>query len=135
MKPREYSRKHIRIRPDTLVFGKVKIMQVDNKRVTSNSANVRILNFSVGGVRFASMLKLPISKRVVLELYMTIEGTDYRMEGFITNRCDAEIHEYEHGFCFQNPEKKLENTMLQIFRKLLIGQGLRIYLVRTDTDI
>ena len=132
LEQRVYSRKYLRIKPDTNLFGAVRIIEANGSPVISNSAKVRILDFSVGGVRFASKLKFPVGKRAVLELLLRLDDMDYRLEGFIVHSSRTQTHGYEYGFCFRKPELGLRRKLIAIFGKLLVRQGRYILLMKPN---
>jgi hypothetical protein len=117
LKQTAYSRRFLRIRPDVPLYGQIRIVQVRGRHVLSNQARVRLMDLGTGGVRFASVLKLPADSDVILELSMEYEGTVYRFEGYIVSSMNTEVHEYEYCFCFMHPEAGLRQLLLKIFAR------------------
>ncbi len=115
MEPTAYSRRFLRIKPDSPLWGEIRIIQIGGKHVLSNMARVRVLDIGCGGVRFASALKLPAGSNVMLELSMRSEGAEYRFGGYIVSSLNTGVCGYEYGLCFIKPDIKLRQLLLKIF--------------------
>lgn len=115
MEPTTYSRRFLRIKPVAPIYGEIRIVHIGGRKVLSNRARVRLLDICAGGVRFASVLKLPADSKVILELSMELDGIRYRFEGHIVSYLNVEVREYEYGFCFAQPEMKLRKVLMKIF--------------------
>ncbi len=135
LESRAYSRKNLRIQPDKPLPGKVRIIQINGRQVSSNTAEVRILDICLGGVGFASILRFPAGNKVVLELKMTLEGMEYSFEGFIRHSRIKRPYGYVYGFCFIDPNAELRSALLQIFSRQMIRQGRHIIMLKPDIDI
>ncbi|NLK87030.1 MAG: PilZ domain-containing protein [Clostridiaceae bacterium] len=133
MKPAAYSRRFLRIKPDPPVYGEIRIVQIGRRHVLSSHARVRLLDISSGGVRFASVLKLPADSKVVLELSMEFDGRWYRYEGYVVSSLKTEVHEYEYGFCFKHPGTELRQLLLKIFEQISSKRD-RYILLRMPKD-
>ena len=128
MKKAIYSRRYVRIKPDFPVFGEIRIVRIEGRHVSSNSARVRLLDISCGGARFASVLKLPASKNVILELSIEYDDVKYRVEGYVTCYCNSGVKEYEYGYCFLRPEPRLRKVLINIFNSISARQDRYIIL-------
>jgi hypothetical protein len=128
VRPTAYSRRFLRIRPDPPIYGEIRIIRVGERHVLSNRARVRLLDISYGGARFVSVLKLPADSKVMLELTIKSDGTEYRFEGHVVSSLNTEVHEYEYGFCFIHPESRLRQLLLKIFSRISSKQDRYIVL-------
>ncbi len=128
MKQTTYSRHFVRIKPDCPVYGEIRIVHVGGRHVSSKCARVRLLDISCGGVKFASFLKLPVGRNVVLELSVEFENVKYRLQGYVAGYCNSEVQEYEYGYCFLRPEPKLRPVLIKIFNNISARQDRYIIL-------
>lgn len=133
MKPTTYSRRFLRIRPDFPLYGEIRIVRIGERQVLSNRARVRLLDISSGGVRFASVLKLPADSKVILELSMEYDGIKYRFEGHIVSSLNTEVREYEYGFCFIHPKAELRQMLLKLFSQVSQNRD-RYIIIRMTRD-
>ncbi len=122
MEPTTYSRHFLRIKPDYPVFGEIRVVRIAGRHVLSNQARVRLVDISSGGVGFVSVLKLPVDEKVILELSIKLDETEYRSEGYIVRSLNAGVCEYEYGFRFMQPAIKLRQPLQKIFGRLLASQ-------------
>lgn len=129
VKRTSYSRRFLRIRPCFPLHGRIRIVQIGEKRVHSGQALVRLLDLGCGGARFESVLRLPADRKVTLELSMSLDGTEYRLKGRIVSSKKKEIYGYEYGLCFLEPEHRLRKPLQKIF-----GQHEKYIVFRMQRD-
>ena len=123
MKPNTYSRRFLRIKPYMPIFGEIRLVNAGGRPVVSNWARVRLLDISSGGVRFVSVLRLPIDTTVVIELSMDIEGKRHLVKGYIVRAFNTQVNGYEYGYCFLQQEPKLKHVLIKIFNTGAFRQG------------
>jgi len=116
------------------LFGTVRIIEANGTPVKSNSARVRVLDISVGGMRFASKLKFPVGRKIILEMLVKIDETDFRLKGFVVHRSRIQKYGYEYGLCFIRPEQRLRGELIAIFGKSLIRHGRYFILLNPDNE-
>lgn len=125
-----YSRRFLRIIPYMPLYGTASIVRIGSKRVYTNSARVRILNISPGGLRFVSSLRLPADRKVILEICFQLDGMNYCLQGYVTYCCSNEVCEYEYGFCFSEPDTSLRDTLKKLFARMLVMSDCHIVFLR-----
>lgn len=130
MEERKYSRKFMRISSDQPLFGSASIVQIEERRVYSGSARVRILNISPGGLKFVSSLRLPADSKVLLEICLNLDGYDYCLRGNIVYCSSTEVSEYEYGFRFPEPDGNLRSALKKLFSRLYIMSNRHIVILR-----
>lgn len=130
MGSKAYSRKFFRIRPENPIFGMISIVRVENRRVFSNAARVRILDISPGGLRFVSLLKLPVDSSVILEAVLKLEDYEYCLKGCIVHSSCSEVNEYEYGMKFLEPDLQLRETLKKLFSRISVRQNRHIIILR-----
>jgi hypothetical protein len=132
LEQRAFSRKYLRIKPVTPVFGTIRIMRVGHRQTISGRAEVRIIDISPGGARFATALKFPVDPEVVLQLMVMLEGTSYCMEGSIVNRSGSGNRGFEYGFRFAKPEPRLKSVLMPIFARSVNMYNRQIIVIRPN---
>lgn len=132
MESRTYSRKFLRIRPDTVLYGMIAIACIGSRRVCSGAARVRILDISPGGLRFVSSLRLPTDSTVIIVITLLIDGSQYCMRGYIVHGISSEVNEYVYGFRFLEPDVRLRESLKKVFNKAIIRQNRHIIILRLN---
>lgn len=130
VEPKKYSRKFLRINPDQPMFGTASIVQVGSKKVHTGWARIRILNISPGGLKFVSSLRLPADDKVILQISIRFEGSDYCLQGHVVHCCSTEVGEYEYGFSFPEPDKNLHDALKKLFNRMVVMSNRHIVILR-----
>lgn len=132
VEPKTYSRKFLRIKPESPLYGAVSIVRIGERRVYSGTARVRLLDISPGGLRFVSVLKLPADSLVILEVELNINGLQYCIQGRIVYSCSTEVNEFEYGFRFLEPNYDLRETLKIVFNRMSVRKNRRIIILKLN---
>lgn len=132
MAERKYARKYLRIKPDNPLYADAAIVRVGRDAVRSGTARVRVLDISPGGLKFTSVLNLPVIDSVLLELRFQLSGADYRMRGYIVYKNSLEVREYAYGFCFLEPDETLRRSLKKLFSNLQVSLEKHIVILRFE---
>lgn len=130
MKLRNYARKSLRIRPENPLCADACVVQVGDRAVHTSTTRVRILDISLGGLRFASSLKFPVNRNVTLKVLIELDFHEYILHGFIVHSIKAEVGEYEYGLCFVEPNEGLKEPLKKMFGRMLKKVGENIIIVK-----
>ena len=130
MAERRYSRKYLRIRPDNPINAEITIVKVGQDMVRTGSAHVRVMDICPGGLKFTSILNMPVNSSMYLELHFRISGTEFRLKGFITHKAGTEVREYEYGFCFLEPDETLRACLKKLLDNMCISIEEHIVILR-----
>lgn len=130
MAERKYARKYLRIKPGNPLHADVAIVRVGRDAVRTGTARVRVLDISPGGLRFTSVLNLPVTESVLLELHFQLSGADYRMRGCIVHKNSPEVKEYEYGLRFLEPDGTLRISLRKLFGGVQVSLEKHIVILR-----
>ena len=100
MYPRNYARKSLRLRPSKPLYADVSIEKIGDRAVHTNIARIKVLDISSGGLRFASPLRFPVKKSVILKVMLELDLQQYVLHGFLVHSSQSETGEYVYGLCF-----------------------------------
>lgn len=132
MTERKYTRKYLRIRPDGNINAEMTIVQVGRDMVCTGTAQVRVIDICPGGLRFTSILNLPVNSSVCLELRFQVAGMDFRLKGCIIHKCGMEVREYAYGFCFLEPDETLRTCLKRLFCNMQVKLEKHIVILRLN---
>lgn len=130
MAERKYSRKYLRIKPDDPICAEITIVRVGQDMVRTGSARVRVLDICPGGLKFTSVLNLPVNDSVCLEMYFQVSGMSFRIKGCITHKRSTEVREYEYGFCFLDPDDTLRTCLKKLLNNMYVRMERHIVILR-----
>ena len=130
MAERKYARKYLRIKPDVPICAEITIVQVGQDMVKTGSARVRVVDICPGGLKFTSVLNLPVNDCVCLELHFQVSDMSFRIKGYITHKSSTEIREYEYGFCFLDPDDTLRICLKKLLNNMYVRMEKYIVILR-----
>lgn len=129
MESRIYSRKFLRIRPDAPLYGTAKIISIGNRPVSTGTACIRIKDISCGGLRFVSMLKLPVDESVILQVAVNLNEMKFCLQGFIVHCSGSKAGEFEYGFRFLKPDFNLREMLKKKYCRIFALHGLNLFIL------
>ncbi|WP_273222643.1 PilZ domain-containing protein [Geosporobacter ferrireducens] len=112
-------REYFRIRLNHPLCATMTIVLVDGQPMKTGSTNVCIKDIGPGGLRFMSHLKLPESKKVILEFDARICGQDYQFWGSVIRTHKKEAGVWEYGVEFYIDEAT-RSKYVYLFNQLAI---------------
>ena len=120
MPERNYSRKYMRIKPESPIFADIAIVCIGERKVITGTARVRLTDISPGGLRFVSPLNLPADDRVLIELKFTVLDHTFKLNGHIIHKTGIEVNEYEYGFSFTQADDELKACLKKLFNNMFV---------------
>ncbi|MGG1514121.1 hypothetical protein ABE504_01830 [Paenibacillus oryzisoli] len=73
------------LKNETLIYSHIRIVEINNKRVESNSSQVILTEITSRGLRFLSPLVLPLSRHVTWRFQLTLHEMTFSVEGILVN--------------------------------------------------
>ena len=110
----EKNRLYFRMEFDNLICASMKIKQIKNKSVETQTTNVCINNIGGGGLKFISRLKLPIDATITLEFKIKTLGQILILYGHIVRINKLEENAYEYGVQFSIDDKQRSDLIIML---------------------
>lgn len=101
VKPRKERRRYFRFVFPGHIRAKMFVTEVNHEKVSVSPAEILIENISVGGIRFLTTLRLPISTKVKLKFDFTILNVSFSIEGRLVYRNEEKADIYAYGVSFE----------------------------------
>lgn len=111
-------RKFFRIECKTPICTQISIVKFNNKTVTSGTGNICVENISTGGLMFLFSLNLPVSKTMVIEFKLIIEGVSAAFYGYIVRKEEVDTGIYRYGVQFVNKADEDHEKFISKFSEL-----------------
>lgn len=111
-------RKFFRIECKTPICTQISIVKFNNKTVTSGTGNICVENISSGGLMFLFSLNLPVSKTMVIEFKLIIEGVSTAFYGYIVRKEEVDTGIYRYGVQFVNKADEDHEKFISKFSEL-----------------
>src|SRR5699024_10977069 len=118
-KPKIERRKYFRFVFPGYLLTKMKITEINQRKVNANPANILIENISLGGIKFFSPLKLPINTNIKLNFQFDLMGRTFDLNGVLVwvNEEKSGVNCYGVSFNITEGEK---DELAEIINKMTL---------------
>ncbi|GAA3404397.1 hypothetical protein ACFFNY_26705 [Paenibacillus hodogayensis] len=96
------------------LYGTLKIVGLNEKKLDSKLAHMFILDLGAGGVRIHSVHSFPVTPDLLLEFGFTLFHTDHRYLGTITRKSSHSDKVFEYGIAFSLDETERQRLLQSI---------------------
>lgn len=104
----ENRRKFYRVNFDYPLCADMTITKIKNKPLTLGSSHSLIEDISLGGLRFLTIINLPVQKNMVLQFTTKLFGREIQFEGNIVWKMEIDdLYQYGIEFCMSEVEQSL----------------------------
>lgn len=112
-------RRFFRLDLDPPLEAQMSIVRIRNNKIETGEAHVLVDNISAGGLRFLSLLQLPVRKEVVLEFRMRLLNQRIKALGIIVRKEAASNGVNKYGVSFTIDEE-LKTLLVSLIGELQI---------------
>ncbi|CAM4031295.1 EAL domain-containing protein [Paenibacillus alkaliterrae] len=95
------------------------IIQIRDKRLELGKTEVIIEDIGLGGLRFLSVVKLPVNHEIIIEFATEIVGKMLTFHGFIVWQHELEDQLFQYGFEFQITEPE-QSALARLLNELTV---------------
>ncbi len=101
------NRQHFRLSLAPPLCSQMTIVKINEQDIEIGETRVLIEDIGPGGLRFTSLLKLPVHPHVVLEFETELLSTLIIIHGYVVRACEFEPGLWQYGVKFTMDEDKL----------------------------
>jgi len=98
---------------------RMSIVKVNNNKIETGEAHVLVDNISAGGLRFLSLLQLPVRQEIVLEFRMRLLNQQIKALGVIVRKEEGQNGLNQYGVSFTIDEE-LKSLLVRLIGELQI---------------
>lgn len=119
IKPKIERRKYYRFVFSHYLPVKMYVTEVNKRKVNIGSVDVLVENISLGGIRFLTTLRLPVSPNIKLKFKFTILNINFDIDGTLVYKNEEKAEVFSYGISFQMNEGT-RDKLAKIINRLTI---------------
>lgn len=123
VKPEVERRKYFRFPFSFPLKAKMFITEVNEQKVNMSHATILVENISLGGLRFLSMLRLPVVTTIKLNFQVEIMNEKFNFDGSLVYKSEEKADVYSYGVSFNIQDGKKDKLANIINRLTVLGRS------------
>jgi c-di-GMP-binding flagellar brake protein YcgR len=104
------------------LFGKMQIVEVSGRAITTAPKNVRIFDLGGGGLSITMEEDLPIRRGIAAVFEFTVAQFHFTFRGAFTRKLD-DIKSYQYGIRFLDVDEKQRDMLVGVLGRLQVDRN------------
>ena len=132
IKPEKERREFFRFHLPHYLPVKLKVTELNKKRVNVGSANVLVENISIGGLRMLTTLKLPVISNMKLNFTFNIMNESFNLNGILVYYEEETIDIFAYGIAFENTSEGDKDQLAKVINRMTTLKRLDSEIINTE---